>query len=99
VPPSPVTCVFIELIYVNSTSQPPTLCAQDRYPPELRYKPTSMPDHCKYKYLLNLAGNAASSRFKYLFMCNSTVISPVRSGGFGGAGPGNGRSAQYANCA
>ena len=55
----------------------------------LEFNRTSLPDHCRYKYLLNLAGNAASSRLKYLFFCNSTVVSPLRSGGNDGAGPGN----------
>jgi hypothetical protein len=57
--------------------------------PDLHFNITSLPSHCQYKYLLNLAGNAASARYKYLFFCNSTVISPVRSGGFGGASEGN----------
>jgi hypothetical protein len=58
-------------------------------PPDLRFNRTSLVDHCAFKYLLNLAGNAASNRLKYLFFCNATVVSPVRAGGFGGAGPGN----------
>jgi len=57
--------------------------------PDLHFNVTSLPSHCQFKYLLNLAGNAASARYKYLFFCNSTVISPVRSGGFGGASEGN----------
>jgi hypothetical protein len=57
--------------------------------PESQFKFTPHSDHCRYKYLLNLAGNGASNRYKYLFFCNSTVVSPVRNGGLGGAGPGN----------
>ncbi|CAF0709792.1 unnamed protein product [Brachionus calyciflorus] len=30
-------------------------------------------DHCKYKYLFNFRGVAASFRFKHLFLCNSLV--------------------------
>jgi hypothetical protein len=92
--------------------------------PDLFFNETTLPEHCAYKYLLNLAGNAASSRFKvhrprvaflksrctqvlkrvrfadvvfrmlcvraqYLFFCGSVVVSPVRSGGNGGAAAGN----------
>jgi len=32
--------------------------------PDLFFNETTLPEHCKFKYLLNLAGNAASSRFK-----------------------------------
>ncbi|XP_065179442.1 protein O-glucosyltransferase 1-like isoform X3 [Sycon ciliatum] len=31
-------------------------------------------DHCKYKYLFNFRGVAASFRFKHLFMCRSLVF-------------------------
>ncbi|BFZ08262.1 hypothetical protein BsWGS_11301 [Bradybaena similaris] len=31
-------------------------------------------DHCKYRYLFNFRGVAASFRFKHLFLCNSTVF-------------------------
>ncbi|XP_067684797.1 protein O-glucosyltransferase 1-like [Haliotis asinina] len=31
-------------------------------------------DHCKYKYLFNFRGVAASFRFKHLFLCNSLVF-------------------------
>uniref|UniRef100_A0A023F7V1 Putative o-glucosyltransferase rumi n=1 Tax=Triatoma infestans TaxID=30076 RepID=A0A023F7V1_TRIIF len=34
----------------------------------------SLEDHCKYKYLFNFRGVAASFRFKYLFLCRSLVI-------------------------
>ncbi|XP_054279831.1 O-glucosyltransferase rumi homolog isoform X2 [Macrosteles quadrilineatus] len=34
----------------------------------------SLEDHCKYKYLFNFRGVAASFRFKYLFLCNSLVF-------------------------
>ena len=57
--------------------------------PGNRFTFTSHEDHCRYRYLLNLAGNGGSNRFKYLFFCNSTVVSPKRNGGLGGAGPGN----------
>lgn len=33
-----------------------------------------MEEHCRYKYLFNFRGVAASFRFKHLFMCGSTVI-------------------------
>ena len=54
-----------------------------------KYKWVSHADHCKYKYLLSLSGNANSNRYKYLFFCNATVVAPVRNGGNGGAGDGN----------
>ncbi|KAK0064285.1 protein O-glucosyltransferase 1 [Biomphalaria pfeifferi] len=31
-------------------------------------------DHCKYRYLFNFRGVAASFRLKHLFLCNSTVF-------------------------
>lgn len=31
-------------------------------------------DHCKYKYLFNYRGVAASFRFKHLFLCKSLVF-------------------------
>jgi protein glucosyltransferase len=31
-------------------------------------------DHCKYKYLFNFRGVAASFRFKHLFLCRSLVL-------------------------
>lgn len=34
----------------------------------------SLEDHCKYKYLFNFRGVAASFRFKYLFLCQSLVF-------------------------
>eukprot|EP00117_Sycon_ciliatum_P000527 scpid61377/ scgid6557/ Protein O-glucosyltransferase 1; CAP10-like 46 kDa protein; KTEL motif-containing protein 1 len=34
----------------------------------------SLADHCKYKYLFNFRGVAASFRFKHLFMCRSLVV-------------------------
>lgn len=34
----------------------------------------SLEDHCKYKYLFNFRGVAASFRFKHLFLCNSLVF-------------------------
>ena len=33
------------------------------------------------RYLLNLAGNGASLRTKYLFFCGSAVVSPKKNGG------------------
>lgn len=37
-------------------------------------KEVSLEDHCKYKYLFNFRGVAASFRFKHLFLCNSLVF-------------------------
>lgn len=34
----------------------------------------SFEEHCKYKYLINLRGVAASFRLKHLFLCNSVVL-------------------------
>jgi len=34
----------------------------------------SLEDHCKFKYLFNFRGVAASFRFKHLFMCGSLVL-------------------------
>jgi len=34
--------------------------------PDLFFNETTIPEHCRFKYLLNLAGNAASSRFKVI---------------------------------
>lgn len=34
----------------------------------------SFEDHCRYKYLFNFRGVAASFRFKHLFLCNSLVF-------------------------
>ncbi|KAK3276580.1 hypothetical protein CYMTET_15354 [Cymbomonas tetramitiformis] len=34
----------------------------------------TMEELCKFKYLINVVGNWYSSRLKYLFLCNSTVI-------------------------
>lgn len=31
-------------------------------------------DHCRYKYLFNFRGVAASFRFKHLFLCKSLVL-------------------------
>ena len=33
----------------------------------------SLEDHCKYKYLFNYRGVAASFRFKHLFLCRSEI--------------------------
>lgn len=38
-------------------------------------EPTTMAEHCKYKYLLNFDGQAASFRYKTLFLCGSLVLS------------------------
>uniref|UniRef100_H3AJ37 Protein O-glucosyltransferase 1 n=1 Tax=Latimeria chalumnae TaxID=7897 RepID=H3AJ37_LATCH len=37
-------------------------------------KEISLTDHCKYKYLFNFRGVAASFRFKHLFLCGSLVF-------------------------
>ncbi|XP_050673455.1 O-glucosyltransferase rumi homolog isoform X2 [Leptidea sinapis] len=37
-------------------------------------KEVSFEDHCKYKYLFNYRGVAASFRFKHLFLCKSLVF-------------------------
>lgn len=37
-------------------------------------KEISLEDHCKYKYLFNYRGVAASFRFKHLFLCKSLVF-------------------------
>lgn len=37
-------------------------------------KEVSFEDHCKYKYLFNFRGVAASFRLKHLFLCNSLVF-------------------------
>ncbi|GFO43582.1 protein o-glucosyltransferase 1 [Plakobranchus ocellatus] len=37
-------------------------------------KEVKLEDHCKYRYLFNFRGVAASFRFKHLFMCRSTVF-------------------------
>ena len=34
----------------------------------------SLEDHCKFRYLFNYRGVAASFRFKHLFLCNSLVF-------------------------
>ena len=34
----------------------------------------SLEDHCKFKYLFNFRGVAASFRLKHLFMCKSLVL-------------------------
>ncbi|KAL5518147.1 hypothetical protein EMCRGX_G003832 [Ephydatia muelleri] len=34
----------------------------------------SLEDHCKYRYLFNFRGVAASFRFKHLFLCKSLVL-------------------------
>jgi len=34
----------------------------------------ALEDHCKYKFLFNFRGVAASFRFKHLFLCNSLVL-------------------------
>ena len=34
----------------------------------------TLEDHCKYKYLFNFRGVAASFRFKHLFLCGSLVL-------------------------
>jgi protein glucosyltransferase len=38
-------------------------------------EPTTMAEHCKYRYLLNFDGQAASFRYKTLFLCGSLVLS------------------------
>lgn len=38
-------------------------------------EPTTMAEHCKFKYLLNFDGQAASFRYKTLFLCGSLVLS------------------------
>ena len=38
-------------------------------------EPAPMPEHCRYKYLLNFDGQAASFRYKTLFLCGSLVLS------------------------
>ena len=82
----------MHLEWSSKTSSFRTSCLQQgngALPSHLTFERTRLEDHCAYKYLLNLAGNAASNRLKYLFFCNSTVVSPVRAGGSGGAGPNN----------
>ncbi|EDV29011.1 uncharacterized protein TRIADDRAFT_18924, partial [Trichoplax adhaerens] len=37
-------------------------------------KEVTLEDHCKYKYLFNFRGVAASFRFRHLFLCNSVVL-------------------------
>lgn len=37
-------------------------------------KEVSLEDHCKYRYLFNYRGVAASFRFKHLFLCKSLVF-------------------------
>eukprot|EP00112_Aurelia_sp_Birch-Aquarium-sp1_P019170 Seg4690.1 transcript_id=Seg4690.1/GoldUCD/mRNA.D3Y31 product="Protein O-glucosyltransferase 1" protein_id=Seg4690.1/GoldUCD/D3Y31 len=37
-------------------------------------KEVPLEDHCKYKYLFNFRGVAASFRFKHLFLCDSLVF-------------------------
>lgn len=37
-------------------------------------KDVHLVDHCKYKYLFNFRGVAASFRFKHLFLCGSLVF-------------------------
>ena len=37
-------------------------------------KEISLDDHCRYKYLFNYRGVAASFRFKHLFLCKSLVF-------------------------
>ncbi len=37
-------------------------------------KDIPMEDHCRYKYLFNFRGVAASFRFRHLFLCQSLVI-------------------------
>ncbi|RUS86018.1 hypothetical protein EGW08_006230 [Elysia chlorotica] len=37
-------------------------------------KEIKLEDHCKYRYLFNFRGVAASFRFKHLFLCGSTVF-------------------------
>ncbi|XP_067618784.1 O-glucosyltransferase rumi-like [Eurosta solidaginis] len=37
-------------------------------------KEVSFEEHCRYKYLFNFRGVAASFRFKHLFLCNSLVF-------------------------
>jgi protein glucosyltransferase len=34
----------------------------------------SLEDHCKYRYLFNFRGVAASFRLKHLFLCRSLVF-------------------------
>ncbi len=38
-------------------------------------EPVTMTEHCKYRYLLNFDGQAASFRYKTLFLCGSLVLS------------------------
>lgn len=42
--------------------------------PNSPMKFVKLPDHCKYKYLLNWPGNTYSARLKTLMLCNSTVV-------------------------
>ncbi|GFS01941.1 protein O-glucosyltransferase 1 [Elysia marginata] len=37
-------------------------------------KEIKLEDHCRYRYLFNFRGVAASFRFKHLFLCGSTVF-------------------------
>lgn len=41
---------------------------------ETPVEPVTMEEHCRYKYLFNFRGVAASFRFKYLFLCGSLVF-------------------------
>lgn len=50
-----------------------SLCFQDTlYAPAA--SEVSFEDHCKYKYLFNYRGVAASFRYKHLFLCKSLVF-------------------------
>lgn len=42
--------------------------------PNSPMKFVKLPEHCKYKYLLNWPGNTYSARLKTLLLCNSTVV-------------------------
>lgn len=41
---------------------------------ESEARPVNFIEHCKYKYLFNFTGVAASFRFKFLFLCKSLVF-------------------------
>jgi hypothetical protein len=34
----------------------------------------SLPDHCRYQYLVNIAGATYSARLKYLLLCGAALI-------------------------
>jgi hypothetical protein len=46
--------------------------------PDSQFKSTSHPDHCRYRYVLNLCGNAGSNRFKArLILLFLSVFFPI----------------------